>query len=273
MQPKIPVFKKKVNAFLTSEEGKITKESMLIAGGILAGIAAGSIASKFGSASNYSKLPVCADADETGCCKLGVGGATESCYAHGNSADVTADPSQPLVVQHNHHYNHTSHASHASHGSHGAGCCFPAGTAVLTPSGKKMIEEFSKGDKVSCYDLNKKVKKSSVVLDIEAPVREGYYIINKKLIKVTDDHPFFVKKKSGKLCWAAIDRKKAIKSHKLKGIQKLDLGDNLFRNDGKWVEIKKMEYVKGNIKTYNLSKVKNYNNYFANGFLVHNKYY
>jgi hypothetical protein len=122
MKSKMPVFKKKVNAFLTSEEGKITKESMLIAGGILAGIAAGSIASKFASAGDYTKLPVCADGDSSSdCCLPGEGGATNSCYSHGNSADVTADPSQPLVVQHNHHYNHTSHASHASHGSHGAG--------------------------------------------------------------------------------------------------------------------------------------------------------
>ena len=116
MAGKIPVFKKKVNAFLTSEEGKITKQSMLIAGGILGTVAAGSIASKFAKAGDWS-LP-----DEpltSNDCGDGSPGQRGVCnyYSHKNSADYDYAGGN-LDIAHNHHYNHGSHASHASHGSH-----------------------------------------------------------------------------------------------------------------------------------------------------------
>ena len=109
MAGKVPVFKKKVNAFLTSEEGKITKPSMLIAGGILGAVAAGSIASKFAKAGDWTL--------ETDC-GSGTGASPKSCWTHGNSADYDYAGSN-LDIAHNHHYNHGSHASHGSHGSHG----------------------------------------------------------------------------------------------------------------------------------------------------------
>jgi len=104
---KIPVFKKKVNAFLTSEEGKITKQSMLIAGGVLGAIAAGSLGAKFAEGGEY-------DTTDPG---QGTDSTPSSTYSHRNSADYDYTGGS-LKVQHNHHYNHGSHASHGSHSNY-----------------------------------------------------------------------------------------------------------------------------------------------------------
>ncbi|MBN2457729.1 hypothetical protein JXB31_01200, partial [Candidatus Woesearchaeota archaeon] len=98
-------FKKKIKEFLTDEEGKITKQSMLIAGGAVVGIAAGSISAKLASAGDIS-----------GPCDPG--SDPSSCYTHKNSGDYTSSGDGHLRVSHNHHYNHGSHASHGSHSSY-----------------------------------------------------------------------------------------------------------------------------------------------------------
>jgi hypothetical protein len=261
MKPKMPVFKKKVNAFLTSEEGKIAKESMLIAGGILAAVAASSVASKFTGASNYSKSTDCPIGDST---------TAKSCYTHGNSADVTQDAGKAISVQHNHHYNHTSHASHSN--APPPDCCFPAGTMIATPKGDVNIKDVKKGDIVSAYDLRNGKIVSTAVLEMESPVREGVFKLNNDLISVTNEHPFYTKKKNGKICWASIDKAAAVKhSPKLKNINALELGDSIFHSTKGWIELKSMKFIKKEIKTYNLKEVKGYNNFFANGILVHNK--
>jgi len=95
-----PKLKKKVSAFLLGEDGRITKQAVMIAGAVLA---AGALSAKNANA---------------GCCDVtGTNTVPGHCWNHSNG--VTA-PSGPQVG-HDHHYNHGSHASHASHGSHGSG--------------------------------------------------------------------------------------------------------------------------------------------------------
>jgi intein/homing endonuclease len=53
----------------------------------------------------------------------------------------------------------------------------------------------------------------------------------------------------------------------------LEIGDFVFNKGKKWVKVKSIEYISGKIKTYNLKNVKDYNNFFANSLLVHNKYH
>ena len=84
----IPIIKKKVNAFLVGEEGKISKESIMKVGLILG-------ASAIGTAIAAKK----ADA-----------GAT-----HINNLTFNNKMTQ-VEIGHTHHASHSSHASHASHG-------------------------------------------------------------------------------------------------------------------------------------------------------------
>jgi hypothetical protein len=92
-----PKLKKKVNAFLLGEEGKISKNSILCVGSFLAGAAA----------------MMALEAQEAAAQSHG------SNYAHVNGLDFQEN-SGALMNSHDHHYNHTSHTSHASHASHGS---------------------------------------------------------------------------------------------------------------------------------------------------------
>ncbi len=56
-----------------------------------------------------------------------------------------------------------------------------------------------------------------------------------------------------------------------KDIYDLEIGDKLFRENREWVKVEYIRYVPGEIKTYNLKNVDNYNNFFADGVLAHNK--
>jgi hypothetical protein len=77
---RLPKIKKKVNAFLVGEEGKISKKSLLKVGAVLSTIALGSALS-----AEKTKAELCS----------GSGSAT-----------------------HASHSSHGSHSSHSSHGSH-----------------------------------------------------------------------------------------------------------------------------------------------------------
>jgi hypothetical protein len=42
-------------------------------------------------------------------------------------------------------------------------------------------------------------------------------------------------------------------------------------NSGKFVKIVSMQYIPGNVQTYNLKDVTGYNDFIANGIVTHNK--
>ena len=233
----IPKLKKKISAFLVNEEGKISKESLLKAGTMLSAVALGSA--------------------------LAVNNANAE-IIHSNSLSV----SYSTLTAAGTHGHHASHASHSSHGS----CCFPAATMITTPTGKVAIQDIKEGDKVLSYDLKKKETKEAAVLGLESPEREGVYEINDGLIRVTNEHPFYTKKKDGKECWAAIDEEAVLEeSPNIGDIMRLEVGDFIFNKNLGWVEIKSLKYIKGKIQTYNLRRIERYNNFFAEDFLVHNK--
>ena len=106
----IPKVKKKISSFLSSEEGKITKESILKTGAVLGTLAL---------------IPALSD----------VVSAAHSSHSHSLGSTVT-DPVNTLqstyqasdgkiagthsnvAGSHANHGNHSSHGSHGSHGSH-----------------------------------------------------------------------------------------------------------------------------------------------------------
>jgi len=95
MAEAFPRIKKKINAFLVGEEGKISKKSLISTGAFLGTIALSS-----------AVLSTTVSAAGT---------------THTNQlfADYTSS-SNTVQGSHVHHGSHSSHASHGSHGSHGS---------------------------------------------------------------------------------------------------------------------------------------------------------
>ena len=97
----IPKIKKKVNAFLVGEEGKISKESLIKTGAVLTMFALGSIKS--------------ANAG----CPVGRGNGH---FDHCNDMRFQRTSNEPSVVAgtHRNEMHNNGHSSHNSHGSHSA---------------------------------------------------------------------------------------------------------------------------------------------------------
>lgn len=91
---KIPKLKKKIGSFLRNEDGKISKQSLVKTGIIIASIG------------------IMAKASSAACSPLG-GGHQDHC----NSPITVAYADTTATGTHNH--GHNSHSSHSSHSSHG----------------------------------------------------------------------------------------------------------------------------------------------------------
>jgi hypothetical protein len=93
--------KKSIKAFLTEEDGKISKKALLSIG---VALTAGAISVHAGG---------CNPCLQRACTKQNPG----HCWNHSNAVMTP----EGTTAGHQHHYNHGSHASHSSHGSHGSG--------------------------------------------------------------------------------------------------------------------------------------------------------
>ena len=153
--------------------------------------------------------------------------------------------------------------------------CFLPGTKILmADQSEKNIENVKIGDKVVSKNLETGMLDKSVVGEIESPRRNAYYILNDKL-RVTSEHPLFIKKGSGFIGWGSFDPEASYEDHNLKylnlEIKKIELGDYLQRYDNTWERVNSFIFVEENVQTYNLVGLIPYSNYFADGFLAHNK--
>lgn len=150
------------------------------------------------------------------------------------------------------------------------GFCFLAGTKILTPAGEKLIENITPGEVVVAYDETKNSFHVSRVSKVDVREREGYYIINQGLLRVTDQHPIFARSKDGTSGWASMSPAETLRVTDFK-TKKLIIGDQVFTKDQKWVTITDIVYIQQPVPTYNLINVSPVNTYFANDILVHNK--
>ncbi|MCD6571728.1 MAG: hypothetical protein J7K62_00465, partial [Thermoplasmata archaeon] len=150
-------------------------------------------------------------------------------------------------------------------------CCLPAGTQILLgDKSTKSIEDIKVGDKILSYDTEKQDFVYSKVTKKIIKIREGVYDINHGLIKITDDHPLYVRKKNGTLCWAAINPRKSKLAYSFRKPMPLEIGDKLFTSDGRWIKIDSITFKPGPIKTYTFAVNSVFHNYFANNVLVSN---
>jgi hypothetical protein len=152
--------------------------------------------------------------------------------------------------------------------------CFVAGTMILMFDGSsKPIEKIKIGDFVKSYnyDFN---EINSKVLELESPIRDGYYNINfddGSNLSITDEHPIYIIKNnySG---WASINPKKTQKYYySFFGLEKIEIGDYALQIKNKTIKINGINFINQTIKTYNLKHINSSHTFFANSFLVHNK--
>jgi hypothetical protein len=153
------------------------------------------------------------------------------------------------------------------------GCCFPAGTEILMENRvTKYIEDVNIGDRVITYNEKTGKQELSVVLALEKPVREGLWKLrfeSGKRLKLTNDHPLYIKRDNIK-GWAAVDKAASDSEYGL-GVLQLKLGDAVLKEDNTFDTIIDMDYEPGTVQTYTLKDVKKNKNFFANGYLAHNK--
>ena len=142
--------------------------------------------------------------------------------------------------------------------------CFPAWTKIKMADGTfKNIEKVKAWDTVLSYNTDTNTNESSVVKQTivhEDNIHEMYELtINGDVLKVTDVHPFYVRKSASSKDYAWIEA------------QDLKVGDILLMNDGNLVKIQKINHYNNKETVYNLDVENNHNYYVGKWYLVHNK--
>ncbi len=153
--------------------------------------------------------------------------------------------------------------------------CFVEGTKIRMGDGSnKNIEDIEVGDVVKTYNIELKKVENNVVLMKDSPIHRD--LINIKWENGTEntntmDHPYYVKGKG----WSSYNPSDTRQRYGL-DVQQMEIGDTCYflsNNGNVLTEVKIVNVIleSKEERTYNLSKVDKNNNFFANGFLVHNK--
>ena len=137
----------------------------------------------------------------------------------------------------------------------GGGGCFGGETLILTPNGSRTIKQLSPGDKVINYNFSTHHQEEGTIGNIEIIPSTDYYLINHQT-QVTRSHPFYRQIATG---------------IKLTEVQNLKQGDLLITPENSLSTISSIEHITKPISVYNLISINPNNNFYADGFLVHNK--
>ena len=130
------------------------------------------------------------------------------------------------------------------------GACFVGGTRIQVPNGIEYIENIEVGDVVKSFDVGTSSVVNSKVTETYVH-SDRYYMIINGIIKTTSVHPFY---SDGKWIEAG----------------DLSIGDKILHVDGLVHTIKTIELSNEQVTVYNF-EVDGTHNYFAEGYLVHNK--
>ena len=148
--------------------------------------------------------------------------------------------------------------------------CFPAGTGVTLGNRKiKKIEDVVAGDVVLSQNEDGKLV-SSTVSNIEKPVRDEMCRIDFKggdKLELTSEHP--VMTNNG---WSSINPGKTKLEKGAPKVNELKIGDWLQKENGGYAEVSNVSCRNEKVQTYNLILGGDVHTYFADGYLVHNKY-
>ena len=151
--------------------------------------------------------------------------------------------------------------------------CFIAGTKISMSDGtEKNIEDVRIGDTVMSWDENDNKIKSSIVCRLKQPIHNDMVNIkfgNEIKNVNTFDHPYYVKNKG----WSSYRPDLTMNRYKIGEIKQIEVGDICYYNNDGGLEEIKISFIKeelGKVKTY-IVEIENYNTFFANGILTHNK--
>ena len=144
------------------------------------------------------------------------------------------------------------------------GGCFPAWTKVIMADwSQKNIEDVKEWDKVLSYNVDTNTNEENVVKQriVHPDLSHEMYelTINGNVLKVTDVHPFYVKKSnlSEDYDWVAA--------------QNLKVWDVLLMSDGSLVKIESINHYSNKETVYNLEVDGNHDYFVDKWYLVHNK--
>ena len=149
-----------------------------------------------------------------------------------------------------------------------SGACFPAGTKInMSTGGRKNIEDVKIGDSVQGIN-DRGGKTVGTVTATQQPISNNLCTIkytNGEDLQVTNSHPLYTQ--NG---WKAIDPAAAALEDPGVPVTKLLVGDLMKNVNGTWPQIAGISCRSGTFQTYNFT-VDNTHDYFAGGFLAHNK--
>ena len=151
--------------------------------------------------------------------------------------------------------------------------CFPAGTPITMADGSvKNIEDVGVGDVVLGYDLDAKATVPGLVLELESPIRYHLYTLifeNGDTLRLTSEHPLYARGKG----WASMDPEATYEENG-QAVLELGVGDEILTISGDWLRIADVTYqdIPEGVRTYNLKAIEGHSNFFAGGFLAHNKW-
>jgi len=145
--------------------------------------------------------------------------------------------------------------------------CFLKGTKIRTADGLKNIEEIKREDKLVSFNLNTLKEEIAASFELSSHKVNGFYYLlisdyssQKIQLRVTSEHPIFT------LVSPQADFSQA-QFVKVKDLKK----DDLVKTDKFWGVIIEKKYYDLETLVYNLVSVSPWENFFANGVLVHNK--
>lgn len=149
--------------------------------------------------------------------------------------------------------------------------CFIAGTEIALGNGDtKNIENIVPGDIVLTVCHSPWIIEEQEVLSTQEKVVNRVVEIHTELggrITATVDHPFFVDGKG----YCSFDPTSTFIDSKLK-VGTLNVGDKLVTLEGNKDSILDLRLINDTFRVYNLDNVQKNTNFFANNFLVHNRY-
>ena len=144
--------------------------------------------------------------------------------------------------------------------------CFPAWTKVTMADWlQKNIEDVEKWDIVLSYNVDTNTTEANVVkqrivhFDLSHEMYE--LTINGNVLRVTDVHPFYVKKSD------------SIKDYAWVEAQNLKVWDILLMSDGRLVKIENINHYSNKETVYNLEVDGNHDYFVDKWYLVHNKWW
>ncbi len=139
--------------------------------------------------------------------------------------------------------------------------CFIAGTKVILSDGSEMnIEEIEPGQMVKTFDTEENIVSEGFVGDIvklEQDVLIKITLDNDHVITTTPEHPFYPSNREDAGFWTVAEE--------------IAKDDKLLKLDGSSISVINVEVIEESATVYNLLAVSDFNNFFVDGILVHNK--